>query len=327
MSEHLLITGGAGFVGSHLADRWLAEGGSVTVLDDLSTGRVENLRTAGRHPRFALVRGSVLDRRRVRLLVERCDAIAHLAAVVGVRRVCERPLETVRVNAGGSEVVLEAAAELGRPTLLASSSEVYGSSPDLPFREDGALGYGSPEIPRWSYAASKAAAESTALAHHEASGLPVRVARFFNTSGPRQRPESGMVLPRMVARALAGRPIVIYGDGEQSRCFCHVRDNVEALVRLLREPAAVGRVFNVGSAHEVTMLALAELVQARVGREVGVERRPYRATFGADFVDTRRRVPSLERLRATIGFEPRTTLERLVDDVVADLATASGTPG
>ncbi|QDU67843.1 NAD-dependent epimerase/dehydratase family protein [Engelhardtia mirabilis] len=326
MTEHLLITGGAGFIGSHLADRWLAEGGAVTVLDDLSTGRVENLRAAARHPRLRFEQGSVLDRRRVRRLVEEVDLIAHLGAVVGVRRVCERPLETLRVNAGGSEVLLEAAAELGRPTLVASSSEVYGASPRLPYREEQELGYGSPEIPRWSYAASKAAAESNALAHHEASGLEVRIVRFFNTSGPRQRPNSGMVLPRMVARALAGEPLVIYGDGQQSRCFCHVRDTVEAVVRLMREPRANGKVFNVGSAREVSIEQLAELVQQRVGRKVGVERRPYAEDFGADFVDTRRRVPCLARLRDAIHFEPATPLERLVDDVCADLSASMGAP-
>jgi len=324
MTDHLLITGGAGFIGSHLADRWLAEGGAVTVLDDFSTGRAENLRVASRHPGLRLVRGSVLDRRRVRQLVEEVDLVAHLAAVVGVKRVCEQPLHTLRVNGGGSEILLEAAAELGRPTLLASSSEVYGLSPDLPYREDQALGYGSPEVPRWSYAASKATAESLALAHHTASDLPVRIVRFFNTSGPRQTVASGMVLPRMVDRALAGEPLVIYGDGLQSRCFCHVRDTVEALIRLIREPQAVGRVFNVGSDREVTMAELAALVERRVGRSVGVELRAYSDDFGPDFVDSRRRVPCLDRLHKTVGWRAATSLERLVDDVVAYQAPARG---
>jgi UDP-glucose 4-epimerase len=255
----------------------------------------------------------------VRRAVERAERVAHLAAVVGVRRVCERPLETWTVNATGSENVLRAAAELGRPTLLASSSEVYGCSPSVPFREDQPLSFGSPEIPRWSYAASKAAAESLALALHREAGLPVRIVRFFNTSGPRQSPESGMVLPRLVDRALRGAPLELYGDGRQSRCFCHVRDAVEAVARLLREERAAGQVFNVGTDREVRLEDLARLVLERTGSNSAVVTVPYAQAFGPGFVDLRRRVPDLERLERTVGFRAATPLEQLVDDVAADL--------
>ncbi|MEO0650087.1 MAG: NAD-dependent epimerase/dehydratase family protein [Planctomycetota bacterium] len=322
MLEHLLITGGAGFIGSHLADRWLAEGGRVTVLDDLSTGALANLVDAARSPRLAVVQGSVLDRRRVRALVEEADSVAHLAAVVGVERVCRQPRETWTVNLEGGRTVLDAAAEVGRPVLLASSSEVYGDSAPLPSREDGPVGFGPPEHPRWSYAASKLAVESYGLALERELGLPVRVVRFFNTSGPRQSSRSGMVLPRWVEAALDGRPLEVHGDGRQSRCFCHVADAVEALVRLMREPRTVGRVVNIGSEQEHRLEALARAVVERTGSRSEV----VSWTPEVERDDPRRRVPSLERLRTTVDFVPERPVESIIDDLVSHVATVGRPP-
>ena len=317
MSEHLLITGGAGFIGSHLAERWLAEGGRVTVLDDLSTGSIANLRAAGRSARFRLEQGSVLDRRRVRRLVEQVDSVAHLAAVVGVERVCERTLETWQVHVEGSRAVLEAAAELGRPVLLASSSEVYGADPPVPVSESHPLGFGAPEAARWTYAASKSAMESLGLALARETGLPVRTVRFFNTSGARQSPGSGMVLPRLVEAALAGRPLQVHGDGRQTRSFCHVLDAVETLVRLLRERDAVGRVFNVGNDREISIDGLAQLVIERTGSSSEIVHVPYPAAIVGS--DVRRRVPDLARLESCIGFRPRRSVGEIVEHVAASL--------
>lgn len=320
MLEKLLITGGAGFIGSHLADRWLAEGGQVTVLDDFSSGKMANLRDAARSTRLTVVQGSVLDRRRVRALVEEAETVAHLAAVVGVERVCRAPLETWTVNLDGGRTVLDAAAEVGRPVLLASSSEVYGDSAPIPSREDGPVGFGPPEHPRWSYAASKLAVESLGLALHREIGLDVRVVRFFNTSGPRQSSRSGMVLPRWVEAAVDGRPLEVHGDGRQTRCFCHVADAVEVLVRLMREERAVGRVFNVGSDREHRLGDLARLVIERAGSSSEwIARAP---TVERD--DPRRRVPDLERLERTVGFRPRRAVETVIDDLLAHSLAGRG---
>ena len=319
MNDHLLITGGAGFIGSHLAERWLAEGGSVTALDDLSTGRVNNLSACMRSSRFRVVHASILDRRSVRRLVEETDTIAHLAAVVGVARVCRDPLSTWRVNLEGSQVVLDAAAELGRPVLLASSSEVYGDAAPMPACEDGPVGFGTPEHPRWSYASSKAAMESLGLALHAETELPVRVVRFFNTSGPRQSATSGMVLPTLIESALAGRDLRVFGDGTQTRAFCHVLDTVEALVRLLREERAVGKVVNVGNDNEVTILSLAKRVIERTGARGTITHVPHPQAIDAVVADPQRRVPELTRLADLVGYRPERPVDAIIDDIAATL--------
>lgn len=316
---HLLVTGGAGFIGSHLADRWLAAGGRVTVLDDLSTGRLSNLSEAReRGSRLEFARGSVLDPALVERCVAAADLVAHLAAVVGVARVCAQPERTLEVNSEGSRLVLEACARHGKPVIYASSSEVYGDSPRRPFREDQPLEIGSPQIPRWSYAISKAHGEALADALARDAGLRVTTVRFFNTTGPRQDPRSGMVLPRFVARALAGEPLEVYGDGTQTRSFCHVADTVEALMRLLTKER-YGHVLNIGSDAELTIAELAERVVARLGSNSPLRVRPYADVFGRDFRDMRQRVPSLERLTAVVGDWPRAGLERIVDDLAGEL--------
>ncbi|MHC4377133.1 MAG: NAD-dependent epimerase/dehydratase family protein, partial [Planctomycetota bacterium] len=281
--RHLLVTGGAGFIGSHLTDRWLAAGGRVTVLDDLSTGRLSNLTSAREHgDRLEFVRGSVLDAERVERCVAAADQVAHLAAVVGVARVCAQPERTLEVNSEGSRLVLEACARFAKPVIYASSSEVYGDSPRRPFREDQPLEIGSPQIPRWSYAISKAHGEALADALARDAGLRVTTVRFFNTTGPRQDPRSGMVLPRFVARALAGEPLEVYGDGAQTRSFCHVADTVEALMRLL-VGERYGHVLNIGSDRELSIAELAERVVARLGSSSPVRVRAYAEVFGRDF--------------------------------------------
>jgi UDP-glucose 4-epimerase len=320
--RHLLVTGGAGFIGSHLTDRWLAAGGRVTVLDDLSTGRLSNLTSAREHgDRLEFVRGSVLDAERVERCVAAADQVAHLAAVVGVARVCAQPERTLEVNSEGSRLVLEACARFAKPVIYASSSEVYGDSPRRPFREDQPLEIGSPQIPRWSYAISKAHGEALADALARDAGLRVTTVRFFNTTGPRQDPRSGMVLPRFVARALAGEPLEVYGDGAQTRSFCHVADTVEALMRLL-VGERYGHVLNIGSDRELSIAELAERVVARLGSSSPVRVRAYAEVFGRDFRDMRQRVPSLERLTAAVGDWPRAELERIVDDLVLELGAS-----
>lgn len=320
--RHLLVTGGAGFIGSHLTDRWLAAGGRVTVLDDLSTGRLSNLSAAREHgDRLEFVRGSVLDAGQVERCVAAADQVAHLAAVVGVARVCAQPERTLEVNSEGSRLVLEACARFAKPVIYASSSEVYGDSPRRPFREDQPLEIGSPQIPRWSYAISKAHGEALADALARDAGLRVTTVRFFNTTGPRQDPRSGMVLPRFVARALAGEPLEVYGDGAQTRSFCHVADTVEALVRLL-VGERYGHVLNIGSDRELSIAELAERVVARLGSPSPVRVRAYADVFGRDFRDMRQRVPSLERLTAVVGDWPRADLERIVDDLALELGAS-----
>jgi UDP-glucose 4-epimerase len=313
----VLVTGGAGFLGSHLSERLAARGDLVVALDDLSTGRRENL---GAIP-GALALGSVLDAELVERLVAECDLVVHLAAVVGVRRVVARPGETLEVNVRGTELVLSAAARRGTPVVLASSSEVYGDRARVPFREDDDVVLGPPDSPRWSYACSKAVGEWRALAWHREAGLPVVVVRFFNVVGPRQVGDHGMVLPRLAAQAARGEPLTVHGDGLQTRCFCHVEDAVEAVVRLAdaaRAPHVRGRVFNVGAEREVTIRALAARVRALSGADVPIEHVPHEAVFGPRFTDPRRRVPDLARLERAIGFRPGDGLDRAAQEALTE---------
>lgn len=312
-----LVTGGAGFIGSHLCDRLLAAGHHVTALDDLSTGSEGNLRHARRHRRFRFVRGSVLDPRLTGRLVRRADAVAHLAAAVGVMLIVKSPVRTIETNIRGTEVVLEAAARRKVPVLLASTSEVYGKGAKVPFAEGDDSVLGPPDHGRWAYGASKLVDEFLAVAYWRERGLPVVIARLFNTVGPRQTGRYGMVLPRLVTQALAGGPLTVYGDGRQTRCFAHVDDVTGALERLIASRRARGRAINVGSNDEISIGALAKLVKRRVNPKATIRLVPYRSAYGEGFEDLRRRVPDLSRIRALIGWKPRRGIEDIVDSVAA----------
>jgi UDP-glucose 4-epimerase len=320
----ILVTGGAGFVGSHLCERLLERGERVLCLDDLSTGRERNLESCRAQPGFEFVRGSVLDEALVQALVARVEGVFHLAARVGVRLVLEQPSETLEVNVVGTRHVLAAAARRGARVLFASSSEVYGQNEHPPFAEDDALLQGATSEPRWSYACSKAMGESLAFAHARATGLPVVVVRFFNVVGPRQRGSYGMVLPRFVHAARTGQALEIYGDGRQTRCFLHVADALAAVLALWDEPRALGQVVNVGGAREVEIGALAECVRRAAASHAPIVHMPYREAYGVEMSDFRRRAPSLARLEGLIGRRVPRPLETIVDELVAqpDPATA-----
>ncbi len=315
----ILVTGGAGFIGSHLCDRLLDSGHAVTALDDLSTGSPDNLRQARTRGRFQFVRGTVLDPRLTRRLVGRADAVVHLAAAVGVMLVVKSPVRTIETNIRGTEVVLEAAAMRKTPVLIASTSEVYGKGAKSPFAEDDDSVLGPPDHGRWAYAASKLVDEFLALAYWRERGLPAVIARLFNTVGPRQTGRYGMVVPRFVAQALAGGPITVYGDGRQTRCFAHVDDVTDALERLLVARRARGRAVNVGSNEELSIGGLARLVRRRVNPKARIKRVPYRRAYGEGFEDLRRRVPDLARIRGLIGWKPRRRIEEIIDSVAAGL--------
>jgi UDP-glucose 4-epimerase len=313
-----LITGGAGFIGSHLAERLVAEGGEVWILDDLSTGAIRNLDALLESPRVQHRIGSVTDEPLVGELVDRADVVFHLAAAVGVKLIVEHPTRTIETNIRGCEVVLQAAAKKGKPVLLASSSEVYGKGARVPFAEDDDLVLGATTKSRWGYACSKAIDEYLALAYAHERSLPVIIARLFNTVGPRQTGRYGMVVPTFVRQGLAGDDITVYGSGEQRRCFADVADVVECLVRLAACERARGRVFNVGNDREISINGLASLVRGCTGGASRIVHVPYEEAYAAGFEDLGRRVPDLARLEATIGFRPSAPIETIVDRVVAE---------
>jgi len=313
-----LITGGAGFIGSHLAERLVDRGDQVIVLDDLSTGSMDNIAHLTTRPGFEYRIGSALDAPLVSELVDRCDLTVHLAAAVGVRLIVDQPVRTIETNIQATEAVLKAAAKKARLVVLASTSEVYGKSTRLPFREDHDLQLGPTTHSRWAYACSKAMDEWLALAYARERGLPVIIARFFNTVGPRQTGRYGMVLPSFAAQALAGEPITVYGPGTQRRCFGHVRDTVEALLRLMEAPAAINDVFNIGATEEVTMNALAELVRDGAGSSSPIVHIPYADAYAEGFEDMSRRVPDVSKLERVTGFRPQTPLRVIIEDVLAD---------
>ncbi len=312
------ITGGAGFIGSHMAERLLERGDKVLVLDDLSTGSMDNIAHLVGRPGFEYRIGSALDAPLVTECVDRCDVTVHLAAAVGVRLIVERPVHTIETNIGATETVLDAAAKKQKLTLVASTSEVYGKSVKLPFSEEDDLQLGPTSHSRWAYACSKALDEWLALAYYREKKVPVILARLFNTVGPRQTGRYGMVLPNFAAQALAGEPITVYGTGTQSRCFGHVNDAVEALLRMVASPATIGQVFNVGNDEEVTIHRLAELVRDEAGSESEIRLVPYSEAYAEGFEDMLRRVPDVRKLERTIGFRPRTPLSQIITDVVAD---------
>jgi UDP-glucose 4-epimerase len=312
----MLVTGGAGFIGSHLCEALLRAGHRVHVLDDLSNGDLANLAAVHGHPRFRLTIGSAADPRRLRTAVADAAAIFHLAGAVGVRWLAEAPLEVMTRNLRSTEAVLAAAAAAGVPTLITSSSEVYGDARP-PFRETEPVRPGTPTSLRGGYACAKAMGEWLAMAHAHERGLPVVIARLFNTVGPRQRPDRGMVLPRFLQQAASGEPITIYGDGAQTRCFASVHDVVAALIALAATPAARGLIVNVGSDREVAIGALAAIVRSSLGSSSPLQCVPFETVFPAGFLDPQRRVPCLHRLRQLLGWVPATPIEAIVAELAA----------
>ena len=314
-----LITGGAGFIGSHLADRLLADGCEVTVLDDLSTGSLDNIAKMGGDRRFRFVEGSVLDPEVMDSLIEKADVVFHLAAAVGVQLSVDQPVRTIETNVHGTELVLRIANRFGKRVLLASSSDVYGKSAALPLREDDDTVLGSTKYSRWAYACSKAIDEYLGLAYYQEHGLGVVVTRFFNTVGPRQTGRYGMVLPRFVEWALKDEPLLIHGDGQQTRCFGYVGDVVEGAVALMNSPEARGQVYNIGSEEEVTIDRLADMVIETTASKSEKKFISYEQAFGKPSDDMRRRVPSLARIRQTVGFEPKMSLGEILPIVIQDV--------
>jgi UDP-glucose 4-epimerase len=314
---HVLITGGAGFIGSHLSDHLLGQGHDVTILDDLSTGSMDNIREAKENSRFEYYIDTIFDKPLLAELIDGADIIFHLAAAVGVLNIVESPVRTIETNVGGSELVLELAAKKKKRVLIASTSEVYGKSNKFPFSEEDDLVLGPTTKGRWSYACSKAIDEFLALAYHRERKLPVTIARLFNTVGPRQTGRYGMVLPTFVKQALCGEPLTVFGDGEQSRCFTHVEDIVKGLVQCISCDAAIGQVFNLGNTEEVTMNALAgKVIQATQSRST-IKYLSYDEAYGAGFEDMQRRVPNISKARRWFDYAPTQFLDDIIESVVA----------
>lgn len=313
---NVFITGGAGFIGSHLAERLIADGHDVFVVDDLSTGQMANVSHLVGREGFHYRIGSVTDVPLVSEMVDMADVTVHLAAAVGVRLIVERPVHTIETNVHGTETILASAAKKQRPVIVASTSEVYGKSAKIPFSEEDDVTLGATVHSRWAYACSKALDEWLALAYWQERGVPVTICRFFNTVGPRQTGRYGMVLPRLVAQALRHQPLTVFGPGTQTRCFAHVRDVVESVIRLMTTPAAIGQVFNIGSDHEVSINELARLVLTITGSHSPIVHVPYDEAYGKGFEDMQRRVPDCAKLEKTTGFRPRTSLEQIIRDVV-----------
>jgi UDP-glucose 4-epimerase len=311
-----LITGGAGFIGSHLAEAMLALGDSVFVLDNLSTGSMENIVHLKGRAGFEYFIDSVENEGLLAELVDRADVIFHFAAAVGVKLIVEQPVRTIETNVHGTEIVLKHANKKKKLVVIASTSEVYGKSEDVPFREDSDLVMGPTPKHRWAYACSKAIDEFLALAYWKERQLPVIVVRFFNTVGPRQTGQYGMVIPNFVRQALAGEPITVFGDGMQSRSFTHVADVVQALLKLVREPKAVGQVINIGNTGEISILKLAERVRELSGSKSPIKMVPYDEAYESGFEDMPRRVPDLSKVTALIGYTPRFTLDDILSQVI-----------
>ncbi len=314
----VLVTGGAGFIGSHLSEELLKRGHEVWALDDLSTGRVENLGTFGRNPRFRFLEGNVMDAPFVHGLVAQCDQVFHLAAAVGVKYVLENPLRSLLTNIRGTEIVLDACSVHDRKVMVTSSSEVYGKGVAVPFSEDDDRLMGPTHKLRWSYAAGKAVDECIAQAYFQQHRLRVVIIRCFNTCGPRQSAAYGMVIPNMVERALRNDPILVFGDGQQSRCFSAVQDVVRGALLLMDQKDAEGEVFNVGSDEEITVLELAQRIRRLCQSDSSIEFVPYEQIYGQSFEDMRRRVPDLRKIRRFTGYRPQVSLERLLEMTIRD---------
>ena len=315
-----LITGGAGFIGSHLVEALLERGDAVVVLDNLSTGRLQNLDGICHHPNFRFVHGSVLDELMVDELVHDCDVVVHLAAAVGVHLIVDQPLRSFTTNIRGSETVLDAAHRYRRRILLASTSEIYGKNGGRPLTEDADRLLGPPSVARWAYSTAKAVDEILAYAYHRERGLPTTVVRLFNTVGPRQSPAYGMVIPRLVRQAVRGEPLTVYGDGRQTRCFCHVTDVVDGLLRVLDQPGTEGEVYNLGSTEEISILELAERIILKSESTSSVVLIPYEQAYSEGFEDMRRRVPDISKVRAMTGWEPIRRLDDILNGTLAEAA-------
>lgn len=316
-NRHVLITGGAGFIGSHLAEALLARGDAVTIIDDLSTGCLENIQHLRDNPNFSFAIDTITNELVMDRLVSECDFIFHLAAAVGVQLIISDPVRTIETNILGTHAVLKAAARYRKPVFIASTSEVYGKGERVPFHEDDDRVLGPTTKSRWSYSDSKAIDEFLGLAYHQKFGLPVTIVRFFNTVGPRQTGQYGMVVPRFVQQALRGDPLTVYGDGGQSRCFCNVRDVVRALLLLAEIPEAVGEVFNVGSTEEVSILELAQKVQALEGEQSSeIVFISYDEAYAPGFEDMRRRVPAIDKVTRFTGWRPQISLDETIQEVI-----------
>jgi UDP-glucose 4-epimerase len=313
----ILVTGGAGFIGSHLCEHLLEQGHYVSVIDDLSTGSLDNLAHLQPSEKLSIMVGSAMDRRTVREVMRRVDFVFHLAAAVGVRFILKNTLRSIRTNVYGTDVVLAAAAIHRIPVVLASSSEVYGNSQDIPLREDSALSIGATDVRRWSYACSKALDEFIGLAYFQEKYLPVTITRLFNTVGPRQTARFGMVLPTFVGQALRNQPITVFGSGEQKRCFAYVCDVVETLVRIMYASNVAGEVINIGNDHEISMLELAQMVKHVTGSTSEIIKVPYCHVYGNEFEDMYRRVPSLEKLTRLVAYRPETPHREVIEIVAA----------
>lgn len=313
----VLITGGAGFIGSHLADSYLQRGDEVLVIDDLSTGTIDNIQHLKRNPNFHYTIDSVHNQPVTAELVDQCDVVFHLAAAVGVKLIVESPVRTIETNVRGTEVVLALANKKQKRVLIASTSEVYGLSSDVPFKEDGNLVMGATTKGRWSYACSKAIDEFLALAYWREKKLPATIVRLFNTVGPRQTGRYGMVIPTFVKQALAGRPITVYGNGQQTRCFGYVGDVVAALIKLMDSPDSIGQVFNIGSSEEISILQLAEKVKQLTQSTSEIVFVPYDNAYEEGFEDMPRRVPDTTKINQLIGFKPKMTLDGILETVIS----------
>lgn len=311
----ILITGGAGFIGSHLSQELIKNGHSVVVLDDLSTGSTSNLSTLESNPSFEFVQGSMLEKNLIQRLMERVDACMHLGAALGVQRILERPYESLVANTHGTEIAVTAAAEQGKRFFLASTSELYGKNPKQPLNEESDRVIGSPQLVRWAYSEAKAIDESVVQMFHVSHGLKFVTGRFFNTVGPRQSGAYGMVLPRFVAAAIANKPLRVYGDGTQSRVFCHVSDAVEGVLKVFFDDKAIGQAFNIGGEEEVTMTQLAERVISVTKSSSSIEYVPYSEAYPRGFEETMRRVPDTTKLRTMTGWKPKYSLEGIIEDI------------
>lgn len=313
----VLVTGGAGFIGSHVCEALLSRGKSVLVLDDLSTGNLSNLEMCVADPGFSYTIGSVCDESLVAEAVDLCGMVIHLAAAVGVETIIRHPVETIEVNVRGTENILRAASKKGRRIFIASTSEVYGKGEAIPFNEEGDLVFGATSRSRWSYACSKTIDEFLALAYAKSRGLPVTIGRLFNTVGPRQSGRYGMVLPRFIRQALSGEPITVYGDGTQTRCFSLVYEVVDCILSLLENPSSTGLAVNVGSTDEISILDLAHIVREKTGSKSEIAIVPYDEAYPKDFEDMQRRVPDITRLKGLIGFSPQAGIGEIIDRILA----------
>ena len=313
---HYLITGGAGFIGSHLAEKLLSAGHRVTAMDDLCTGAIHNIEHLKHKQGFEYIVDTIFNRPLLAELIDNCDAVFHLAASVGVKLIVESPVRTIETNVKGTEVVLELANKKKKTVLIASTSEVYGKSTKIPFCEDDDLVMGGTQKGRWSYACSKAIDEFLALAYWKEKKLPVVIVRLFNTVGPRQTGRYGMVLPSFVRAALAGQPLTVFGDGKQSRCFCHVNDTVGALAKLIEHPQAVGEIFNVGSEEEISIGKLARLVKLMTRSASPIQYIPYDQAYEAGFEDMQRRVPDTSKVKNLVGFRTTHDTRQVVQSVI-----------